>query len=54
VIETSGDGSKWNEIDRQENYEHLNGAHPSQIFEVQSVGEARFVHIQQTGTNWTN
>jgi hypothetical protein len=54
VIEISGDGSEWNEIDRKENYEGLNGSHQSQVFEVQLIGEARFVRIQQTGNTWAN
>jgi hypothetical protein len=44
VIETSVDGSTWNEIDRQKNVESLNGSDRIQIFEV------RFVRIQQTET----
>jgi hypothetical protein len=54
VIEISVDGSKWNEIDRRDNYEGLNGPHRSQVFEVQSIGEARFVRIQQTGNTWAD
>jgi hypothetical protein len=52
VIEVSDDGSNWNEIDRQENHDGLNGSNFSEVFEVRSVVEARFVRIRMIGLNY--
>jgi hypothetical protein len=52
VIEVSEDGSNWREIDRRENYEGLNGSNRSDVFEVRSIVETRFIRIRMIGQNW--
>jgi hypothetical protein len=52
VVEASDDGQKWNEIDRREDCDELNGPNRSRVFDVRSIVEARFVRLRQIGLDW--
>jgi hypothetical protein len=51
VVEVSVDGKNWEEIDHKENCNALNGKNKTRIFEVETVGEGRFIRLVNIGKN---
>lgn len=56
VIEVSNDGEKWEEIDRHDNDESLNGQDIIKTFDIQNPNKNfyRFIQLRQTGPSWNN
>jgi hypothetical protein len=51
VIEVSLDGSNWEEIDRRENNNDLNGSSFIKTFSISKSIECRFIRLHQIGPN---
>ena len=51
VIEVSGDGNEWKEIDRRENDEHLNGKSKSYTYQIQKKQQTAvpYIRLRQIG-----
>jgi hypothetical protein len=54
VIEGSGNGDEWTEVDRREGNDELKDKNVSRLFEVTNSGEFRFIRLRQTGTTHDN
>jgi hypothetical protein len=51
LVETSGDGESWREVDHQEGNEQLNGRWFTGTFAVSGGGECRFIRLVNIGRN---
>jgi hypothetical protein len=51
LVETSTDGRRWQELDRQEDNEQLNGTWFTGTFAVAGGGECRFIRLVNIGRN---
>ena len=52
ILEVSNDGENYEEIDRHENCDLLNGRLKTETFKVSCLTPQRFVRLKQTGPTW--
>jgi hypothetical protein len=51
LIEASTDGDNWQEVDRRENNDDLNGAYAALVFPVARGRPCRFIRLVNVGRN---